>query len=142
MPEVPAGGPGPDGRRGRRPPGRAGRRLPGRASDLEDYTDRGDACPQAVSAIGYADDALRPLGQEPYQEFDDAVRSRLSAVEGTLSLEARDWPDRETAEQARRVQALAADAASDTDGPQRERALLEYRIEAARLVLACRDATG
>ena len=106
---------------------------------LESYTDEGDACRQAVSAIGYADDVLKPLGQEPFQDFDDATRSRLAAVAGTLALEARDWPSREVAEQAEVLQPLAQAAAEKDGGVERERALLEYRVEAARLVLLCRD---
>lgn len=107
---------------------------------LESYTDPGDACPQAVSAIAYADDVLKPVGQEDYQVFDDAVRSRLSAVGGTLALEARDWPDAATARQAEVVQPLAERAGAREGGPARARVLLEYRVEAARLVLLCRDA--
>jgi hypothetical protein len=40
------------------------------ADPLESYTDRGDACPQAVSAISYADQALKPWGQERFQDFN------------------------------------------------------------------------
>jgi hypothetical protein len=113
--------------------------------NLDTYTDRGDGCAQAISAIGYADESLRPLGQEPYQEFDDLVRSKLSAVSGTLALEADDFPNRAVARQAQVVQILATKAAALTpDEPKaqraRVRALLRYRIEAAELVLLCRDA--
>jgi hypothetical protein len=114
--------------------------LPG----LDHYTDLGDGCQQAVSAIAYADDVLRALGQEPYQEFDDAVRSRLAAVAGTLALEGKDWPDAAVARQARVVQPLAQAAGEPVEGgpaaSRRARTLLRYRIEAGRLVLACRDA--
>lgn len=106
---------------------------------LASYTDEGDACRQAVSAIGYADDLLKPLGQEPFQDFDDATRSRLAAVAGTLALEARDWPSREVAEQAEVLQPLAQAASEKDGGDERAHALLEYRVEAARLVLLCRD---
>ncbi len=109
---------------------------------LESYTDSGDACRQAVSAIGYADDVLKPLGQEPFQDFDDVTRSRLAAVAGTLALEARDWPSAGVAEQAEVLQPLAQAAAEREGGDERERALLEYRVEAARLVLLCRDEGG
>ena len=113
---------------------------------LESYTDLGDACAQAISAIGYADDVLRPIGQEPYQEFDDAIRSRLAAVAGTLSLEAKDWPDEPVHRQAETVQALAEAAAarlpdeSATAKAARVNVLLRYRIEAGTLILVCRDA--
>ncbi len=112
------------------------------APGLESYTDRGDGCAQAVSAISYADDVLKPLGQEEYQDFDDAVRSRLAAVAGTLALEARDWPGPEVADQARVLQPLAERASAREDAGQRPRALLAYRVEAARLVLLCRDTAG
>ena len=86
------------------------------------YTDAGDACRQAVSAIGYADDLLKPLGQEPFQDFDDATRSRLAAVAGTLALEARDWPSSEVAEQAQVLQPLAQAAGEKEGGRPRARA--------------------
>jgi hypothetical protein len=101
--------------------------TPTGSSGLDHYTDTGDGCEQAISAIAYADDQLRALGQEPYQEFDDAVRSRLAAVAGTLALEAKDWP--------------ASDPLKNrSQAPNRVRTLLRYRIEAGRLILACRDA--
>ena len=113
---------------------------------LESYTDPGDGCAQAISAIAYADDSLRPLGQEPYQEFDDVVRSRLAAVDGTLALEAKDWPDEPVHQQAKLVQPLAQAAAaplpspSATETSKRANLLLRYRIEAGKLILVCRDA--
>lgn len=107
---------------------------------LESYTDPGDGCQQAISAIAYADDSLKPLGQEPYQEFDDVVRSRVAAVAGQLALEAKDWPSDEIREQADVVQQLAQKASAKTATPERVRALLQYRGEAADLVLLCRDA--
>jgi hypothetical protein len=111
---------------------------------LDTYTDRGDGCAQAISAIGYLDESLRPLGQEPYQEFDDSVRSKLSAVSGTLALEADDWPNVAIHRQAEVVRPLATRAAAITpDDPAsqrtRVRTLLRYRIEAARLL---RDGVG
>jgi hypothetical protein len=109
-------------------------------SALETYTDPGDGCQQAISAIGFADDVLKPLGQEHYQVFDDEVRSKLAAVEGQLALEAHDWPSGDIREQADVVQELARRAAVKKATAERERALLEYRGEAARLVLLCRDA--
>jgi hypothetical protein len=118
----------------------------GTSPGLESYTDAGDGCAQAISAISYADDVLRPLGQEPYQEFDDVVRSRLAAVAGTLSLEGKDWPDEPVHQQAKIVQPLAQAAAarltdqSATAKAKRINVLLRYRIEAATLVLVCRDA--
>lgn len=110
------------------------------SSGLESYTDPGDGCQQAISAIAYADDVLEPLGQEPYQDFTDEVRSRVASVAGQLALEARDWPSRRIHRQADRVQALAEAAAVKQESDARVRALLEYRGEAARLVLLCRDA--
>jgi len=111
---------------------------------LESYTPVGDACPQALSAVGYAEDVLVVLGQEQYQDFDDESTSRLAAVAGTLELEERGWPDRTTQARARDVIPLA-DAASELDPEdplERERALVQYRAAAAELVLACQEATG
>jgi hypothetical protein len=115
---------------------------------LDNYTDRGDGCAQAISAISYADDVLKPLGQEPYQKFDDLVRSRLDAVAGTLALEAKDWPDEPVHRQAQIVQPLAeAAGARLTDESAAAKAsratvLLRYRIAAGTLILVCRDATS
>ncbi|MFP5348204.1 MAG: hypothetical protein ACLGIA_14415 [Actinomycetes bacterium] len=109
---------------------------------LESYTDQGDGCQQAISAIAYADDSLKPLGQEPYQEFDEVVRSRVAEVAGQIAVEAKDWPSAAIREQADVVQRLAQEASVNDASPERVRALLEYRGEAARLVLLCRDALG
>ena len=110
---------------------------------LAEYTDEGDGCEQAVSAIGYADGLLRALGQEDHQEFDAAVRSRLSSVAGTIALEDKDFPDDVTQEQARRVGDLADRAqASEEPDPEQVLALREYRREAAQLVIDCAAATG
>lgn len=113
---------------------------------LEGYTDPGDGCAQAISAISYADDVLLPVGQEPYQKFDDVVRSRLAAVAGTLSLEGKDWPDEPVHQQAEKVQPLAQAAGArlpeETAAAKanRSKVLLRYRVEAATLILVCRDA--
>ncbi|HEX5512277.1 MAG TPA: hypothetical protein VFX41_11220 [Actinomycetales bacterium] len=112
------------------------------ADPLESYTDRGDACQQAISAISYADDALKPLGQEHFQDFNEEVRSKIAAVAGTLALEAHDLPSAEIRRKADAVQALAERAKSPDPSSGRERALLEYRGEAAKLVLMCEDATA
>jgi hypothetical protein len=110
---------------------------------LAEYTDEGDGCEQAVSAIGYADGLLRALGQEDHQEFDAAVRSRLASVAGTIALEDRDFPDDVTQEQARRVGDLANRAQESEDpDPEQVLALREYRREAAQLVIDCAAATG
>jgi len=103
---------------------------------LAQYTDEGDGCEQAVSAIGYADSLLRALGQEDHQEFDAAVRSRLASVAGTIALELGDFPDGATREQAERAQV------SEDPDPQQVLALREYRREAAQLVIDCGAATG
>ncbi len=116
----------------------------GQPSALQSYTGPGDACEQALSAIGYADAVLVVLGQERYQDFDDESTSRLAAVAGTLQLEARDWPDRATRARAREVVPLA-EAAADLDPEDplaREESLVRYRAAAAGLVLACQEAAG
>ena len=108
------------------------------ADELSGYTDAGDGCAQVVSAIAYADSVLKPLGQEPYQDWDESVRSRLAAVDGTIALEVRDMPDDDVLDQARRVGELAdRTAAARTTGAERVRSLREYRREAAQLVLDC-----
>src|SRR5690349_20205620 len=113
---------------------------------LDKYTDKGDACAQAISAISYADDTLLPLGQEAYQTFDDVVRSRLAAVAGTLSLEAKDWPDQGVYKQAQIVGPLAeaagAQLTENTAAAKaaRSKVLLRYRIAAGTLILVCQDA--
>ena len=105
---------------------------------LASYTDPGDGCEQAVSAIGYADDALLVLGQEEHQKFDAAVRSRLAAVEGTISIEVEDFPTRNILLQAQRVADLA-DRAQASENPDDDQilALREYRREVAQLVIDC-----
>lgn len=111
---------------------------PALAEKLEHYTDAGDGCQQVVSAITYADSSLKAAGQERYQEFDDAVRSRIAAVAGTIALEVRDLPSRRVLEQARVVESLAdRTAAPDTRGARRVRLLREYRREAMQLVIEC-----
>jgi hypothetical protein len=105
---------------------------------LASYTDRGDGCQQVMSAIGYADDVLLVLGQEDHQKFDAAVRSRLAAVEGTISLEVEDFPSPRILLQARKVAELA-DRAQASEHPDDDQilALREYRREAAQLVIDC-----
>ena len=108
------------------------------ADELDRYTDKGDGCQQVVSAIAYADAALKPAGQEPYQVFDDEVRSKVAAVSGTIALEVRDFPAEQVLDQARVVARLADDtAARSARGERRVRLLREYRREALDLVLGC-----
>ncbi len=108
------------------------------AKELSGYTDPGDGCAQVMSAIAYADDALKPLGQEQYQTWDDVSRSRLSAVDGTIALEIRDFPTDNVLKQARKVGKIADHtAAAATKGAERVRSLREYRREAAQLVIDC-----
>ena len=108
------------------------------SDELGAYTDSGDGCQQAVSAIAYADNTLRAAGQEQHQEFDDAVRSNIAAVAGTIALEVRDFPSKETLQQARKVEDLADEtSAIATKGEKRVRLLREYRREAAQLVIDC-----
>jgi hypothetical protein len=110
------------------------------SDELGHYTDPGDGCQQAVSAIAYADNSLRAAGQEQHQEFDDAVRSNIAAVAGTIALEVRDFPSKRTLEQARRVEDLADEtSALATKGQHRVELLREYRREAAQLVIDCAD---
>ena len=108
------------------------------ADVLDGYTDKGDACKQVVVAITYADGSLRSMGQEQYQEFDDAVRSNIATVAGTVALEIRDFPTERTRRQAQRLAKKArATSEQDSTGARRVRLLREYRIEAERMVLEC-----
>jgi hypothetical protein len=108
------------------------------SDELGRYTDSGDGCQQAVSAIAYADGRLRAAGQEQHQEFDDAVRSNIAAVAGTIALEVRDFPSRRALAQARQVADLAEEtSALATKGQRRVELLREYRREAAQLVIDC-----
>jgi hypothetical protein len=108
------------------------------AEELSGYTDPGDGCAQVMSAISYADDVLKSAGQEQYQTFDEVVRSRLAAVDGTIALEVRDFPSDDVLDQAREVGKIAdRAAAAATKGADRVRALREYRREAAQLVIDC-----
>jgi hypothetical protein len=108
------------------------------ADPLESYTDPGDGCAQVVTAITYAETVLKPLGQEAYQTFDDAVRSRVATVNGTVSLEVKDMPSKEILSQAKRTGGLA-DRGMRAGVPRRTRIRLlrEYRREAAALVVLC-----
>jgi ABC-type Fe3+-citrate transport system substrate-binding protein len=108
------------------------------SDELGAYTDAGDGCQQSVSAISYADNTLRAAGQEAHQEFDDAVRSNIAAVAGTIALEVRDFPSKDTLQQARKVADLAEEtSAIATKGRHRVELLREYRREAAQLVIDC-----
>lgn len=108
------------------------------ADELARYTDRGDGCQQVVSAISYASAQLKPEGQERYQVWDDAVRSSIAAVAGTIALEVRDFPSAQVLEQARTVERLAdRTAAARTHGERRIRLFRQYRREAMQLVLDC-----
>ena len=108
------------------------------ADELDRYTDKGDGCQQVVSAVAYADEALKPAGQERYQVFDDEVRSKVAAVSGTVALEVRDFPAEQALDQARVVADLADRAAArSARGERRVRLLREYRREALDLVLVC-----
>lgn len=108
------------------------------SDELSRYTDAGDGCQQVVSAITYADSSLKAAGQERYQTFDAAVRSKLAAVSGTVALEVRDLPSDRVLEQARVVASLAdRTAAPEARGARRVGLLREYRREAMQLVLDC-----
>lgn len=111
---------------------------PALSDELSRYTDAGDGCQQAVSAIAYADASLKAAGQERYQEWDDETRSKVGTVSGTIALEVKDFPSAEALRQAREVARLAREAAAaDTSAEDRVQLLREYRREAAGLVIIC-----
>jgi hypothetical protein len=110
---------------------------------LAHYTDSGDGCQQVVSAISYADTSLKPAGQERYVTWTDEVRSKISAVSGTIALEVKDFPSKQALDQAKLTARLAdRTAAAGVPTAKRVRLLQEYRREAAEMVVICARLTG
>lgn len=108
------------------------------SEQLAHYTDSGDGCQQVVSAIAYADTSLKPAGQERYVTWTDEVRSKISAVSGTVALEVKDFPSKQALDQAQRTARLAdRTAAAGVPTARRVRLLQEYRREAAEMVVVC-----
>ena len=113
------------------------------SEQLAHYTDSGDGCQQVVSAISYADTSLKPAGQERYVTWTDEVRSKISAVSGTIALEAKDFPSKQALGQAQRTARLAdRTAAAGVPMAKRVRLLQEYRREAAEMVVVCARLVG
>ena len=113
------------------------------SEQLAHYTDSGDGCQQVVSAISYADTALKPAGQERYVTWTDEVRSKISAVSGTIALEVKDFPSKQALAQAQRTSRLAdRTAAAGVPTAKRVRLLQEYRREAAEMVVVCARLVG
>ena len=113
------------------------------SEQLAHYTDSGDGCQQVVSAISYADTSLKPAGQERYVTWTDEVRSKISAVSGTIALEAKDFPSKQALAQAQRTARLAdRTAAAGVPTAKRVRLLQEYRREAAQMVVVCARLVG
>jgi hypothetical protein len=113
------------------------------SEQLAHYTDSGDGCQQVVSAISYADTSLKPAGQERYVTWTDAVRSKISAVSGTIALEVKDFPSKRALDQARRTARLAdRTAAAGVPTAKRVQLLQEYRREAAEMVVVCAKLIG
>ena len=124
--------------------GCSGDEKPSKLSEqLAHYTDSGDGCQQVVSAISYADTALKPAGQERYVTWTDEVRSKISAVSGTIALEIKDFPSKQALGQAQRTARLAdRTAAAGVPTAKRVRLLQEYRREAAEMVVVCARLVG
>ena len=113
------------------------------SEQLAHYTDSGDGCQQVVSAISYADTSLKPAGQERYVTWTDEVRSKISAVSGTIALEVKDFPSKQALDQAQRTARLAdRTAAAGVPTAKRVRLLQEYRREAAEMVVVCARLVG
>jgi len=113
------------------------------SEQLAHYTDSGDGCQQVVSAISYADTSLKPAGQERYVTWTDEVRSKISAVSGTIALEIKDFPSKQALGQAQRTARLAdRTAAAGVPTAKRVRLLQEYRREAAQMVVVCARLVG
>jgi cell division septum initiation protein DivIVA len=118
--------------------GCSGDDKPSLSEQLAHYTDSGDGCQQVVSAISYADTSLKPAGQERYMTWTDEVRSKISAVSGTIALEVKDFPSKQALDQAQRTARLAdRTAAAGVPTAKRVRLLQEYRREAAEMVVVC-----
>jgi hypothetical protein len=123
--------------------GCSGDDKPSLSEQLAHYTDSGDGCQQVVSAISYADTSLKPAGQERYVTWTDEVRSKISAVSGTVALEVKDFPSKRALDQARRTARLAdRTAAAGVPTAKRVRLLQEYRREAAEMVVVCARLVG
>ena len=113
------------------------------SEQLAHYTNSGDGCQQVVSAISYADTSLKPAGQERYVTWTDEVRSKISAVSGTIALEIKDFPSKQALGQAQRTARLAdRTAAAGVPTAKRVRLLQEYRREAAQMVVVCARLVG
>jgi len=113
------------------------------SEQLAHYTNSGDGCQQVVSAISYADTSLKPAGQERYVTWTDEVRSKISAVSGTIALEVKDFPSKQALGQAQRTARLAdRTAAVGVPTAKRVRLLQEYRREAAEMVVVCARLVG
>ena len=113
------------------------------SEQLAHYTNSGDGCQQVVSAISYADTSLKPAGQERYVTWTDEVRSKISAVSGTIALEVKDFPSKQALGQAQRTARLAdRTAAAGVPTAKRVRLLQEYRREAAEMVVVCARLVG
>jgi hypothetical protein len=113
------------------------------SEQLAHYTDSGDGCQQVVSAISYADTSLKPAGQERYVTWTDEVRSKISAVSGTIALEVKDFPSKQALDQAQRTARLAdRTAAAGVPPAKRVRLLQEYRRGAAEMVVVCARLVG
>jgi hypothetical protein len=113
------------------------------SEQLAHYTDSGNGCQQVVSAISYADTSLKPAGQERYVTWTDEVRSKISAVSGTIALEVKDFPSKQALAQAQRTARLAdRTAAAGVPTAKRVRLLQEYRREAAEMVVVCARLVG
>ena len=113
------------------------------SEQLAHYTNSGDGCQQVVSAISYADTSLKPAGQERYVTWTDEVRSKISAVSGTIALEVKDFPSKQALGQAQRTARLAdRAAAAGVPTAKRVRLLQEYRREAAQMVVVCARLVG
>jgi hypothetical protein len=123
--------------------GCSGDDKPSLSEQLAHYTDSGDGCQQVVSAISYADASLKPAGQERYVTWTDEVRSKISAVSGTIALEVKDFPSKQALDQARRTARLAdRTGAAGVPTAKRVRLLQEYRREAAEMVVVCARLVG
>ena len=123
--------------------GCSGDDKPSLSEQLAHYTDSGDGCQQVVSAISYADTSLKPAGQERYVTWTDEVRSKISAVSGTIALEIKDFPSKQALGQAQRTARLAdRAAAAGVPTAKRVRLLQEYRREAAQMVVVCARLVG
>jgi hypothetical protein len=98
-----------------------------------------DPCARIVSAIGYADQLLRPAGEEDGQDFGEGVRGRLAYIQGVVLEYGPRLPENLLADEAV-VQRTTHDLSpAGTPKDEQIRLLREYRSAAESIKKGCAD---